>query len=448
MSMKLAPLLVIVVAILWPVAAAQGQTLGADAVISDLWGDVLYYGTSFGVSAYAAANTICNHGTQELDWYQPDNRHPVEGTQLYRLKHGRFEQLGLSWAKHNFTAVADDFCGLGCVPPDPYTGETLGVGCSNSTSAEVNGSFGRLGPRGQVDAYTGVFPYHYSQVPYPPRILQAIIGRKLQVHDVDLDPSLNEDARYFLEVQVIAADDAAGDNDFNNVSYREVAVNVPSPGVYELEYVGAVVAGHPAIHAWPLADPSVHVSTVNIPNEGRLIVAAKASATASFNVYDYEYAVYNMTSHRSARAFTIPVADTVTVFEVGFHDVDYHGGDGDPNFPGTFRGDDWLYSRNSGSITWETEPYDSSDPQANAIRWGTLYNFRFRATGAPRTGDLTLDLYRPGTPSSVLVSTLIPGDEVPFSEIPTVSDWGLLLLALLMMTAATLLFRPARLPVR
>ncbi len=100
--------------------STEGQTIGADAVVADLWGPIEYYGTTFGVSAYAAANTICNYGSVELDWYQPDNRHPIEGTQLYRTLDGRFEQIGLSWSKHNFTALADDFCELGCIVPDPY----------------------------------------------------------------------------------------------------------------------------------------------------------------------------------------------------------------------------------------------------------------------------------------------------------------------------------------
>jgi hypothetical protein len=59
------------------------------------------------------------------------------------------------------------------------------------------------------------------------------------------------------------------------------------------------------------------------------------------------------------------------------------------------------------SVTWETEKY-SENPNANALRWGTLYNFRFDADVPPGSYGATLGLFRPGTSQSVTAATLTP----------------------------------------
>src|SRR5207237_6934631 len=47
---------------------------------------------------------------------------------------------------------------------------------------------------------------------------------------------------------------------------------------------------------------------------------------------------------------------------------------------------------------------------ANALRWGALYNYRFDATTPPlpQTANMTLGLFKPGTPSSVTVAVIVP----------------------------------------
>jgi hypothetical protein len=64
-------------------------------------------------------------------------------------------------------------------------------------------------------------------------------------------------------------------------------------------------------------------------------------------------------------------------------------------------------------VGWATETF-AANPNANAIRWGTLYNFRFDAQRAPVTGTITLGLFRPGAaeePTSIRVAGLpVPAD--------------------------------------
>ena len=53
-----------------------------------------------------------------LEWFSGNNRHPVIGQNMYRLLDGRFEQIGLSWLKHGFTALQQEECD-DCPDPDP-----------------------------------------------------------------------------------------------------------------------------------------------------------------------------------------------------------------------------------------------------------------------------------------------------------------------------------------
>ena len=55
-------------------------------------------------------------------------------------------------------------------------------------------------------------------------LLGPVTYKRLQVANGDLDPSLNPDARYFVEGQYVAPDDAAAGNGLNNASHREVQV--------------------------------------------------------------------------------------------------------------------------------------------------------------------------------------------------------------------------------
>jgi hypothetical protein len=142
---------------------------------------------------------------------------------------------------------------------------------------------------------------------------------------------------------------------------------------------GSIVGGFAAIHAWHAIDANVVETVVDIPGDGRFILAAKATALPN-NVWRYEYALYNLNSDRSARTFSVPLPANANVTNIGFHDVDYHSGDGINNV--TTDGADWQAVQTADAITWSTQTF-AENPNANALRWGTLYNFRFDADVAP-----------------------------------------------------------------
>ena len=129
--------------------------------------------------------------------------------------------------------------------------------------------------RSDVNAHTGYFPYPW-EAPEP----EEIIGKRIQVHDADLDPDLNQGALYFFESHHIAADDAAAGNGNNNASYRPVSVVVPfdaPPDEYRVVVTGITQREQPAIRAWKVTDSSVVETDVQVPDEGLFILAAKAT---------------------------------------------------------------------------------------------------------------------------------------------------------------------------
>ncbi|MEX1025403.1 MAG: hypothetical protein WD226_10030 [Planctomycetota bacterium] len=364
---------------------------GPDVIVGDLTGPSNYSGVG-GIGAYSIGTTSCNVGTAELLWQASNPNHPVIGQNIYRHEGNRFELLGISYLKHGFTALQQNLC---CPCNSSGTGSRLGVGCSDPYGSGLNGSQSGLGPRWQVNAHTGAFAYPYSQ--------QSQTGnsifKRIQVKNTDLDPSLHPTATIVGEGQYIAPDDAAAGNGNNNVAWRQMNVGGFSSGRWDLSFSGITHREDPAIRAWAVFDPSVQLTDVQVPNEGLFIVGNKATDNGD-GTWNYEYAVYNMNSHASGGSFSVPVPPGVTVTNIGFHDVDYHSGE-------PFSGTDWTGVRGANDVSWATQTF-AANSNANAIRWGTLYNFRFDADAAPNAVNATLGMFRPHTPSSVSVAVRGP----------------------------------------
>jgi hypothetical protein len=345
------------------------------------------------MTSYSVGSNSCSIGSCWVNWFFSTPDHPVFSQNLFRLSNGRFEQLGQSWAMHRFLALSHPFCSPDCLPT---SGTHLGVNCSVEDSAIFNGAQQYMGPRSEVNPATGNFVFPFTGQ----NQTGDVLFKRLQVHNVELDPALNPGAIYFIEGQSIAADDAAAGNQSNDASHRQVGVD-GAGGIFDLFPIGSTVPEQPAIFAWAANDPAVRLKAVDLLDDGRFLVASRATDLGG-GLWHYEYAVQNLGSHRAAMRFEVPLAPGSGLSGVGFHDVDYHSGE-------PFDGTDWSFVIESDSAGWATESF-ADNPDANALRWGTLYNFRFDATAPPVDGDLTLGLFRPGTPAEVLVSGIVPAD--------------------------------------
>ena len=111
-----------------------------------------HQGTTSGISM---ATTSCNVGDCDVRWWAPmQEEHPVIAMQLYREMDDKFEQIGISWLKHGFFALSNSQC-TPC--QNPSGGDFLGVGCSDTYGAGNNADRTWLGPRNEVNPYTGTW---------------------------------------------------------------------------------------------------------------------------------------------------------------------------------------------------------------------------------------------------------------------------------------------------
>ncbi len=370
--------------------------------------DIREYGVLGDIAALAIATASCNAGTAPANWYDWDGagspgsqHHPVFAQNMYRLRDGRFEQIGMSWVKHGYCASNAPGCG---VCQSTGTCNSLGVQCVDHYSSLTNGS--GLKPRSDINAATGEFPFPPSFGAIGP----VEIAGRLQVRVADLDPVQNPSARYFVEAEYIALDDASAGNGLNNVSWREVSV----VSLTEVNTLGPTAVMQPALAAWAASDPQVVLTQVTLDGDGRLYAAGRASPLGE-GQWHYEYAIYNMNSHRSGGSLRVPLSPRAAVSNVGFHDVDYHSGE-------IYDVTDWSAAVEPCRVSWSTAPF-AQNANANALRWATLYNFRFDADAPPGAANVALGLFRPGSPEEVTFA--LPGPVLPCPGFDRDGDWDI-----------------------
>lgn len=398
---------------------------GPDVIVGDVVVNSSSNYTNVGsIDAFSWGTTSCNIGSVNLLWQSSNPNHPVIPQNMYRLKTvngaARFEQIGQGWMKHAFTALTQNLC---CTC-NGSGGSVLGVGCSDPYTSGRNGTqcttVGGLGPKFQVNAHTGgfLFPYMFrNNCSYIPHNNTT---RRCQVHSDDLNSGLNPGALYYAEAQYVTPDDASNLNQNNNASYERITIS-GGPN-YSASSAASTVREKAAIQAWKAADSSVTETLINTPENGganpngRLILSAKATDLGG-GLWNYEYALYNMNSDRSVSLFKVDLANGFNVTDIGFHDVPYHSGDGynsNTSTPVNFDGTDWPGNYGGGNVAWAVVPASPVE-NSNALRWGTLYNFRFTVNSPPTTGDVTLGMFKAvaGQPDSITATTVVPVPTVP-----------------------------------
>jgi len=358
--------------------------------------DIVYYGQDGGIAAYSFATQSCNKGTALLDWFSGSStRHPVIGQNMFRLRDGRFEQLGYSWLKHGFCAVNETEAG--CGPCNSTPCDTLGIGCADTYSSGLNDGAGGQS-KNNVNATDGSHVHGGS-----PSGPGAIRGR-LQVRVADIDPAQNPGAEYFIEGQYVTKDDHEAGNAGNNGSWRRV--NVLS--VSNIDGGGQTVREQPAIFAWREFDQQVDIREIKNQEGASLKATFYLGSRVTDNgdgTWHYEYALQNFNSHQGAISFSVPVDPLLAVTNIGFHDVDAHSGD-------PWSTTDWPGAKSGGEVRWAGESFNTN-PNANAVRWGELYNFRFDADAPPSQGTINIGLFRPDVNTDVNVRLVpVPGDPV------------------------------------
>jgi hypothetical protein len=391
-----------------PARGEAGTTPGPDVIVGDLPSMVQSQaGVVNGRVGLAIATTSCNAGVVNLNWFQmPDTDHPVIPQNLYRMSAdgSRFEHIGHGWLKHAFTALTQNICGLGC---NGVGGSRLGSGCSDPYSTGLNGSQTGIGSRAWVNPFTGVFP---STANNHSGHTHDVTSHRVLVNVSDLDTTQNAGAQYFGEAQYVTPHEYAwcqsnpGQcNMYNNVAYRRF--NVSGTTGFTFSPAAATVRERSAMYAWTGATIKQFEPVPGQDGVGQ--IAFKVTGPTD-GVYHYEYVVYNMNLDRSVQSFAVPVGCGVQLTNVGFKAPPNHPGslnDGTLNNAG-YSNTPWTPTQSSGAITWATETF-AQNQNANAIRWGTSYTFRFDSTEAPVEGQATVGFFKTGQP--INVNVMAPG---------------------------------------
>lgn len=373
------------------VGLCAGSAMATPDVICGELLDVINHGVIGGTRAYSIGTTACNKGTTAANWIDNTVNHPVISTSLYKIEDGRMTQLGAAFVKHSWAALQQNACGFGCGPGGSW--QALGPGCSDPYSASLNAAQTDLGPRFEINAFTGQFPW-------PPSFINQTGGatfKRLQVPQA----AMVSTGQFFAEGQYTARDDALAGNQFNNTSYRRMNVNQSN---FSMSGSGGTIRETPAIFAWQLhgngpnqPDNSVMISQIDVPGEGRFHLASKAVDLGN-GTWRYEYAIHNQNSHRSAASISIPVNTGSSNY--GFNGISYHSGDPTENTP-------WTPVDDGSKLSWATQTFDVN-PNANAVRWASMYNFWFETDAAPTTGQVDIGLFRSGTPAAISGMAHVP----------------------------------------
>ena len=356
---------------------------GADAYIAGLH-EFKQFGRVGSVIGCMGDSSVCNAGDQPLDWDGPPGvEHPFHVFNFYRLMDGRFQQIGQSGAKHSLGASQDDMCDFGCNPfPNNHA---LGAGCSDVYAANFNGNMQPFtGPRSEINPWTGAWVYEGSHI--SGSHTHNPISHRVQLHDDDLDAAQNPGAQYFAEIYLVAHDDI---DHMNSATWSQVVPSGSPGGTWTFDVKEILPAQGPAILGWPGAQ------FVTVPQTSWWMTAASSSGFTATqtgkDLWHYEYAIYNHDMDRGVGGFTLPIAASVNITDIGFSAVASHD---EP-----YDNDVWNAVRDSNALAWSTQSFDENQ-FANPIRWGNLYNFWFDADAPPGEIAASLSAFKPGSPAA------------------------------------------------
>ena len=416
-------------------ALSQGtpQTLvpGPDVIVGDIESVEQPQGAVNGNFVGLGVGTVsCNNGDQPIDWHPlPNTNHPVIPQNLYRMSGGgdhteRFEQIGQSWMKHAFFALEEFICGTCNTSPPCVTGDQLCPGCADTYVASLNYDQDLIGSRAWVNPFTGVFPSNPDPNNHAGHNHTGT-SHRVTVATSDLIPGQNPGATYFAEADYISPTEytwcqahPGQCNMYNNVSYRPFTVS-GGPTTFTFGAAGLTVRMQPAIQTWASTGATVAQVEPDPGNDGIWFMGYKVT-NPSAGVWHYEYALSNQNLDRAIQSFSVPVGGA-HISNIGFHAPPQ-----EPAWPndGTFNNQGysstpWAVDQSGGSITWSTETF-ATNQNANAIRFGTLYNFRFDADQPPQTANATVGYFKTGSPMTVEIQAPGQGGGTP-TPTPTVT---------------------------
>jgi len=330
------------------------------------------------VTPEARLKNVGDINAADVTWYskfsppdQPYNndQHPYLVWNMYREIDDRFEQIGVSGVKHAFLTINQN-CLVNC-----NNNHILWVGCEDIYGFNNNESAGSLGPRNEINAYTGVWDRDNSGCTF---FDQDCNGNQ---DNSSTDPGENRmvvaeanmsdpNATYFVSAWYVVRDDI---NIFNTMGYKQYTL-VNNMSDWNFNQQGSFTNG-PASDQYVTPDTLDTVGLkaskrVHIKNEGHLTIAVKVTELNG-GLYRYNYMIENHDYDPQVQTIKILLDDANSFTNVVFSDVDEN----------TLN--DWSFTHYNNVLTVQA-------PVGNAIDWGTLYSFSFTSDAEPEVAEVAL----------------------------------------------------------
>jgi hypothetical protein len=211
------------------------------------------------------------------------------------------------------------------------------------------------------------------------------LDHRLIAQDADLN---NTGATYFYEAYYVVRNDNLRDNNWGSrrctMSWNGSMWNFSTPSS------GNPLVNGPALNRFGELRTVVKAAS----GDGDVLLAVQTTDLGG-GAFHNEYALLNMDSDRRIQSFSLPVAGVPNITNIGFHDSDSN-----PT-------NDWQVTLQGGTIVWQTDTY-AQNPNANALEFGFMFNFRFDAGAPPTSLNATLGLFEPGAGSEIAVATIGP----------------------------------------
>jgi hypothetical protein len=342
----------------------------------------------------APSARLKNIGTADVPWHQqfsspqpPYNtdQHPFLNWSIYREVDGRFEQLGYSGVKHAFLTINSN-CTINC-----GDSHILWLGCEDVYGTGNNDSSFALGPREEIEAFTGVWENCGSFFDPKPctgshqNSSNGLDQNRLSVYNEDLlDP---DNTGVYMQAWYLIRDDI---NIFNSMGYKQI-----SPTQVNTSWSmnpSSTFVNKPALDSYVASNTNTttEASQTVASNEGHYTVAVKVIDLGS-GLYRYNYAVENYDFDPKFDLYKLPLPALSQLTDTVFVD------------PERDDSNNWTFERNG-------EYLEITGNQQNQQDWGMLFSFSFTTDSAPELNEFVINAANPVLNNEVTAVVLTPND--------------------------------------
>lgn len=356
----------------------------------------------------APSAALKNVGTADVPWHTQfggnfppydNDQHPLLTWSMFKVEGGAMRQLGVSDVKHAFLTVNTGCTGCGA------DNNILGLGCEDVYSQATNTSNVYLGPREEINPWTGV--WSHCDIPSPGTVshfdtdgdcVQDHFGgdedrtvHGLVIEEVDV---MDPEAQYYFQVWYLVRDDV---NIFNTMGWRQVTPI--TNGSWAFPFATEFVQGSP-LDAWvdptnpgPNAMNATLAHTAGGAVEGHVQLAVRASTDDSTDppITTLDYTLMNHDNPEGITRLEIPIPDTPLLGST-FTDL--------PSGWSTFQ--------------TSTEMVVAAQSHANALAWGRSLGFRLTFEGRVTAVDARVSDTSVGSEGIPTLSVTL--DSVFFSD--------------------------------